>query len=432
MLPGFLMATLNPGKTRKRRRRSRRNPFLTEHLMKTAFQSNRTRRRKPRRRRKLSAWQKAVKKFGGVMQAVRAMRGGAKRHRRRLKRRSAVSRASARGRSRRALRRRPKMARVRHRRRRRTPPRGRGGRFMSRRPRRRRHRRNPVVPVSFNPGRRRRRRSRSRRRNPLFLSRRGFAARKHRGYRRLRMRRRHPRHWHNNPVVPVSFNPRRRRRVHHRRRRHYRRNSPVLPFFAFNPGGGGGNPIEAALARVKSLVDVRFWTETGVPAAVGFFGSKALGGLIHQYTLTQFAGIGPTSVYYPFTKALADTVAGAALAWGAGRFYNKKAGDAIWLGTVVNVAYSLLKSLFGNTSIGQMIGLSGLGNDVSDRMKEAVVRRVQASLGSYLTTDALRTNMVRGNMGSYLTKRDLAQNTYDPSPRGNLMDYDVTSTETAL
>lgn len=184
--------------------------------------------------------------------------------------------------------------------------------------------------------------------------------------------------------------------------------------------------------RAKSLIDVKFWTETGAPAAVGFFGSKALGGIIHQYTLTQFAGITPTSAAYPYTKALADTVAGAVMAWATSRFYNKKAGDAIWLGTVVNVAYSIIRQVMLQFAPGvaASIGLSGLGSDLSDRMKAAVTERVKASLGSYLTVNAGR-NTVRP-MGSYFTTGDMRSNTYDPSPRGDLRDYDVASTETAL
>ena len=325
------------------------------------------------------------------------------------------------------------MARVR-RRRRRTTSRGRGGRFVSRRSRRRR--RNPVVPVSWNPGRRRRRRSRSRRRNPLFLSRKGFSRRKHRGYRRLRMKRRAPRHWHNNPVVPVSWNPRRRRRSGRRRtagrRRRSYRNNPVLPFFAFNPGGGAG-PVGAVMARAKSLIDVRFWTETGVPVTVGFFASKSLGGLLHAQTLERFAGIGPTSAYFPYTKALADTVAGAGLAWLVGRFYNKKAGDSVWLGTVVNVAAGVIKSVLNQfaPAFAASIGMSGLGDDLSDRMKEAVTNRVRQSLGSYLTRGALARNTARP-MGTYATVSRLNSDTYDPSPRGDLRDYDVASNETSL
>jgi hypothetical protein len=319
-------------------------------------------------------------------------------------------------------------------RRHRMPGRGRGGRFVSRSRRSRRRRRNPVVPVSWNPGRRRRRRSRSRRRNPLFLSRKGFAGRKHKGYRRLHRRRRSPRYWHN-PVVPVSWNPRRRRSHRRRRssgrRRSYRRNA-VLPFFAFNPGGSA-SIVNDVMNRAKSLIDIKFWTETGIPAAGGFFGSKALGGLLHQYTLTQFAGIGPTSAYYPYTKAVADTVAGAVMAWATSRFYSKKAGDAIWLGTVVNVAYSLIRQVMNQFAPGlaASIGLSGLGNDLSDRMKDAVTQRVRASLSGYLTTGELRRNLVRP-MGAYATEMNVRRDSYDPSPRGDLRDYDVASTETAL
>lgn len=316
------------------------------------------------------------------------------------------------------------MARVRRRRRHRMPPRGRGGRFVSRRHRRRRARRNPVVPVAFNPRRRRRHR---RRRNPLFLSRRGFSGRKHRGYRQMHRRRRRPHFWHN-AVVPMSWNSRR-RRSHGRRR--YRRN-PVTRFFAFNPGGGGGgNPLAAVMDRAKSLIDVQFWTETGVPAAVGFFGSKTLGGIVHAWTVEKFAGIGPTSPYFPYTKALADTLSGAGLAWAAGRFYSKKAGDAIWLGTVVNVAYSLLRSLLGNTDIGRAIGLSGMGDDLSDRLKDAVTQRVRQSLSGYLNTSALRRG-TSAAMGTYANETTIARGTYAPGPRADLRDYDVASTETAL
>lgn len=205
----------------------------------------------------------------------------------------------------------------------------------------------------------------------------------------------------------------------------------MLPFFAFNPGGSG-SIVNDVMNRAKSLIDVRFWTETGIPAAGGFFGSKALGGLLHQYTLTQFAGITPTSAAYPYTKALADTVAGAVMAWATSRFYSKKAGDAIWLGTVVNVAYSLIRQVLNQFApgIAASIGLSGLGNDLSDRMKEAVTQRVRASLGSYLTVNAGR-NTVRP-MGTYATVNNVRNDSYDPSPRGDLRDYDPTNQETSL
>lgn len=206
----------------------------------------------------------------------------------------------------------------------------------------------------------------------------------------------------------------------------------MLPFFAFNPGGGAG-PVGSIMSRAKSLIDVRFWTETGAPAAVGFFASKTLGGILHAQTLERFAGIGPTSQYFPYTKALADTVAGAGLSWLVGRFYNKKAGDSVWLGTVVNVAASVIKQVLNQFApgIAAQIGMSGMGDDLSDRMKEAVTNRVRQSLSGYLNVNSLARNTARP-MGTYATVSRVANDTYDPSPRGDLRDYDVASNETSL
>lgn len=404
---------------------------------------------KRKRRRTLTAWQREVKRAGGVMQAVKARRSrkhskrrrrnpfltvaksaGAfaanaprRKRRKHATRRSAVSRRILRGRSRRATRRRPKMARVRHRRRRRTPPRGAGGRFKSRRSRRsRRHRRNPVVPVSWNP---RRKRRRSRRRNPLYLTRKGrFSGRG--GRRRLHMRRRAPRHWHNNPVVPVSWNPKRRRSS---RRRGYRRN-PVLPFFAMNPADPGASII----SRVKSLIDVSFWTETALPGAAGYVASKSLGQMIYNYIPVTLLTTVPQ--VQPFFLAGCQAVAGAGLSWGVGKFVGKKQGDAVWLGALVNVSVTLLTTLLQTyaPSIATSMGLSGLGNDVSDRLKEAVTKRVQASLSGYLTTGHLRNNTARNLLhGTYMTTDSLSPKTaYSPATRMSMADGDVANDSTEL
>ena len=421
---GFWLATLNPGgKTRR-----------------------------GRKRRTLTAWQRAVKKHGGVMQAVKARRAGKrkrrggrrrrnpflttvgasgakvlmnatrKRKRRRSKirtRRSAVSRRSLRSRSRRASSsRRSKMARKTRRRR---LSRGRGGRFVSRRSRGsrrrgRRTRRNPVLPISWNP-KRKRRRSR-RRRNPLFLSRKGFSSRKHKGYRRLRIRRSAPRHWHNNP----------------RRRRSSRRyrNNPVLPI-SWNPAralGLGGAP-GAILGKLGSFVDMKFWTEIGVPAASGFFGSKAVGGLLLE-TATKF-GLPIPATAQPYAKMAADALGGATLAYVVSRFYNSKAGDSVWLGTIVNVAHALLKQLIGGTDIAKKIGLDGLGDDLAQRMKDEIARRVQNNLngmGAYFRS----TNIpVRNGMGEYVTYPALRQRpSFAPTPGADLKDYDVTNQDTSF
>jgi hypothetical protein len=334
------------------------------------------------------------------------------------------------------------MAKVRRRRHRRTPPRGAGGRFKSRTHRRhRRHRRNPVVPVSWsgNPGRRRRK-SHRRRRNPLFLSRRGFSRKKHRGYRRLHRRRHSPRYWHN-PVLPFfAFNGKRRRkghRKHHRRshRRSYHRN-PVLPFFAFNPGGAGGDIMH----RMKSMVDVRFWTETALPVAGGFFGSKLVGsqlyGLIFSSGSSPLASMLPIQTI-PYVRLALNAVSGAGMAWAAEKFVSKKVADGIWIGTIVGVASSLLKNLLDafapgvSSSLG-LSGLAGLDGDVSSQMKDAVVRRVQANLGVYMTQKSLNRGIVRPSLSAYQTRAALQSATYDPSPRGVMSDYDVTNTDTTL
>ncbi len=429
---GFWLATLNPGKS--------------------------SRRRKGGRRRKLSAWQRMVKKAGGVMQALKLRKklgkgkkrrsggrrrtrrnpflttaltsGGAKvlmnatkrRKRRRSKirtRRSVVSRRSLRGRSRRASSRRSKMARKTRRRR---LSRGRGGRFVSRRSRggsrrrTRRTRRNPVLPISWNPRRRKRRSTRRRaRRNPLFLSRKGFSARKHKGYRRLRMRRHAPRVWHNNP----------------RRRRSYRRN-PVLPI-SWNPIKLAGGAPGQILGKLKSFVDVRFWTETGVPAAAGYFGSKLAGGFVMEGLNKVGIAAQVPAVAQPYLKIVADALGGAGLSYLVGRFVGKNAGDSVWLGTVVNVAHAVLKQLFGGTEIARKIGLDGLGDDLAQRMKEAIAARVQGNLngmGSYLRTTNLLPSRV--GVGEYVTEQALRmQPSYSPAP-GGLRDYDVTNQDPVI
>jgi len=405
MVPGFLMATLNPGRTRHRRSR-----------------------------RRLTAWQRLVKKAGGVMKAVKLRRSrkakGRKRRknpflstataaaapmmnarRRRKKnrtRRSAVSRRRLRSRSRKFLGRRPKMARVRRSRRRRVA-RGAGGRFKSARRshRRRRTRRNPVVPVSWNP-RRKRRRSR---RNPLFKSRITGRFKGRAPGRQLHRRRRAPHYWHN-PVVPISWNPRRRR---HGRRRSYR-NNPVLPFFAMNPSGAVGD----VLGKLKSMVDVSFWTETGIPVAAGFFGSKVLGNQIYNYLPNVLLSNVPSAAW-PFIRATVNTLAGAGLSWGASKVLSKKAADNIWLGTVVGVAADLIKQLLESFAPGvaSSLGLSGLGQSVDDRMKDAIAARVRGNLNGYLTVRNVRENVARpvNGLGStYVTTR-FGRGSYDPSPR---------------
>lgn len=156
---------------------------------------------------------------------------------------------------------------------------------------------------------------------------------------------------------------------------------------------------------MKSFIDVKFWTETGIPAAGGYFGSKAAGAALLSFVPASLTDQLPVAAK-PYLKLVADGVAGATLSWAIGRFYDKKAGDAFWLGTVVNIAHSLLKQFLGGTDIAKTIGLDGLGDDLADRMRAEIARRVEASVnggrlngvGSYLRTT---------NLQEYVTERDL-------------------------
>ena len=181
----------------------------------------------------------------------------------------------------------------------------------------------------------------------------------------------------------------------------------MLPI-SWNPGGIlSGGPVGDVLGRVKTFIDVRFWTETGLPAASGFFGSKAAGGFIYNYLPNAMLTAVPQA--QPYIRMAADAVGGAGLAWLVGRFVGKKQGDAVWLGTVVNVAYSVLKNLLGGTSIASAIGLDGLGDDLADRMKGEIARRVQASINGG------RLN----GMGSYLRTTNLNEYVTEPALRLN-------------
>lgn len=411
----FWLATINPGKTRKRRSR----------------------------RRRLSTWQKMVKEYGGVMAAVRASR-----RRRRVKVKASEKRRSMRlgrklrSRRPRTLARRSVMARIRIRRRR-LPPRGRSGRFV-RGGRRRRVRRNSWFDDSRGHARaarlgwRRRRARRARRgrrvwRNPVnpwarfrIPGRVQVQWRGRRGRFQVYSRRRYRR----NAVIPVSWN--------RRSRRGYRRNA-VLPISLTNPVGALSGVVDGVLGRVQDLVDVSFWTDTALPVTAGFLGSKVVGGAVFGLVGEKLLGVKSGDKAAPFVRAGSNAIAGAALAWAAGSFLGRQYEEPIWLGTVVSVAHDLLKALLGGTEIAKAIGLEGFGEDLTKKMQEAVARRVQAELsgmGTYLTAEALQRQSALqgiGHHGEFLTENALRrQSDYAPTPGADLRDYDVARTETAL
>ncbi len=409
----FLLATLNPASRRTKRRRARHKTGCA-----CVICGHRAKRTRGRGRRRLSAWQRMVKKHGGVMQALAVRRRGGKVSRK--SRRSSTKRGTS-------LRRRPRrskkevktMARTARRRRRRTPPRGRGGRFMSRRRRAGgRRRRRVAANTWFGQPRRHRKAARL-------------------GYRRRRRhsfadnpprRRRGRRHYRRNSVVPVSWNPRR------RRRRGYRRNA-VLPYFAMNPAkalGLGGAP-GAILGRVQSFLGIGFWTETALPATAGFLGTKVVGKAISTF-LGGILKTDEASMAGKAVKIGSQALAASALSFLVSRFLGQKRGQAVFIGGVVSVAHAVLMEIIPAGDFRHAIGLDGLGDDLSSRMREAVQRRVEAELsgmGTYMTQpDTMRR---LDGMGAYVTDNEVRrQAEYSALPTGDLRDYDVSRSETTL
>lgn len=391
----FWLATINPGRKRKR--------VLGK-----------------KRRRTLSAWQRAVRKHGGVMAAVKARRKHKRRKVKVNKRRSAVSRGRLRGRPR-IHGRRNAMARVRRARRRRHARRN----DWKGQPRR--HAR--AAKLGWSRRRRRKgaavhRRRRSAKVHSFTPARAKYAANP--------KRRRSRRRYRKNAVIPVSWNPK-------RRRRSYRRNA-LLPYFAMNPASAAMDPVSGILARAKQFINVDFWTKTAVPVAGGYIGSRLAGKFISDgikgYVAAQLVG-NPALV-----KAVeigSEVLGVSAMSWAAGRFLGKDLGDKVFLGGVVSIAHAVVKMLLDQIAptISAQLGLSGLGSDLSERMKAAVSQRVARELqgygmGAYLSAENLRAQRLNG-LGEYVTDTALrSQRGYAPTPGGDLRDYDVNRTETTF
>jgi hypothetical protein len=180
----------------------------------------------------------------------------------------------------------------------------------------------------------------------------------------------------------------------------------------------------AILGPAQAFLRVDFWMETALPASAGFVGTKALGQLAWDAIP---ATIKPAGTMGTAARIATDAVAAGALSWGAGMFFSKKAAQMVFVGGVVAVGYSVLRALLGGTPTGALIGLNGLGDDLSDSLRSAVAQRVQAELsglGTYQNTDDLQSQ--RLGMGEFINVDALrAQNEYAPSPAaGTVADYD--------
>jgi hypothetical protein len=203
---------------------------------------------------------------------------------------------------------------------------------------------------------------------------------------------------------------------------------------SWNPAGmlSGVLGRSGPLSRVQGLIDIKFWTQTGLPAVGGFLGSKVVGNMVFGLIGEKLLGISPTDKAAPFVRAGANAVAGGLLAWVAQNFLkNRKMADAIWLGTVISVGHSILKELLKGTEIATTIGLDGLGEDISSALHQRVRQRVEASMGTYLTYPDTQPQV--SGLREYVNEDALRmQQGYAPSPTGDLREYDPTRTETAL
>lgn len=390
MIPGFWLATVNPGKSAKKARKTKSKKTRKATGKVTAS-----------RKRKLLSLLKKIK--------VRR-------------------KAHLRGRPRRlsgSLRRRIGMAKVRKSRRPRrnawkgAPRLHRKAALKGWARRMRKARKNPLFGA---------RKARKSRKNPLWLRR--FKSGKtrfmHLPKGRLMHRSKRTGRFHNNgPVLPMSWNPvlpvswNSKRKVGRARKNVYG--------YWHNPNGIAraieGMPIVGPAA---AFLDVSFWTGTALPAAAGFVGTKTAGAFIHGLIPIDWLPVNPAMS--SAVRIAADVIGASALSWGVSQFVDKQLGKAVFIGGVVSITHSVLKAILGGTQIGTAIGISGLGDELSDRMQQAVSQRVRAALsgmGSYLNVSDLQKRNLAG-MGEFVTADSLrAQGGYAASPSApSLMDYD--------
>lgn len=197
---------------------------------------------------------------------------------------------------------------------------------------------------------------------------------------------------------------------------------------SWNPARTISAAPQAILGRLKEFVDIKFWTETAIPAVGGFVGSKTLGAVVFDLANTNVLKLDPASTTGKIARLASNGLAGSALAFAVERFLpignRRKIADGIWTGVAVSVAHDALRLILGGTEIARVIGLDGMGNDVSSRMRDAIRRRMAVNgVGTYMTYGP--ATRLQG-LNEFVTDRELrAQNGYAPTPGGRMADYDI-------
>lgn len=199
--------------------------------------------------------------------------------------------------------------------------------------------------------------------------------------------------------------------------------------------------IEGVLGGTRKFINVDFWTNTALPLAAGYLGTRALGGIIYTTVGEKLLKIDPASSMAPWAKVGADILSVGALSYLVGRFGQSRWKEPVFLGGVLSIAISVLKLLIGGTDMAKAIGLEGLGDDGRAALRADVAQRVAQAFGvnglnEYLTDRALQPQRLAGvGVGEFLTDRALTmQPSFAPLPGGShaVADYDPTSSDTVL
>lgn len=197
----------------------------------------------------------------------------------------------------------------------------------------------------------------------------------------------------------VFSNPRRRRRSRGRRRNpSYRR------------GRRRRNPFGISVGSIQGMLTSRdLWTSAiygGVGGIISIgLGSKLVDQVLNWLPMDTAMNLGGASIR-PWLDAGASMGVGAGLGILLGNFVSPKARTAVFVGTGVLVVAKLARDLLAGTSIGSMLGLTGLGefSSVEYGMRGMIPG---AGLGEYSSLEYGVRGMIPGaGLGRVRRRRD--------------------------
>jgi len=182
------------------------------------------------------------------------------------------------------------------------------------------------------------------------------------------------------------------------------------------------------LGKLQKFVSVDFLTKEMLPVAGGFVGAKFAGKFIKDLVGPTVSGfIGSSKEATAFVNMGSQALGASLLSYAVGRFIDRSMGEKVFIGAVVSIGHELLKlivpALLGD-KVAADLGLSGFG-DISDSMRDAVSRRVEAQLsgmGEFMNVTALRPQLNGLGMGEYVNTTALRpQGAFAPALRDSGM-----------